>query len=115
MRERQGRCYLLCRQCAVLRAEVVRRKDEAERERCQAREAAALLRQLELRMEGLATHTDMTLGTKEQAFEQVRSAVRPTAPDKRRTDDAGGSDRDRLWRVGSTLTTLSLLFRRKLS
>lgn len=74
MRERQGRCDLLCRQCAVLRAEVVRRKDEAERERCQAREAAALLRQLELRMEGLATHTDMTLGTKEQAFEQVRSA-----------------------------------------
>ncbi|KAI8431278.1 hypothetical protein MSG28_001303, partial [Choristoneura fumiferana] len=56
--------------CAMLRAEVLRRKDDAERERCLAREAAARLRQLELKMEGLATHTDMTVGTKEQAFEQ---------------------------------------------
>ncbi|KAI8431277.1 hypothetical protein MSG28_001303 [Choristoneura fumiferana] len=57
-------------ECAMLRAEVLRRKDDAERERCLAREAAARLRQLELKMEGLATHTDMTVGTKEQAFEQ---------------------------------------------
>ncbi|XP_059055099.1 paramyosin-like [Achroia grisella] len=57
-------------ECAMLRADLLRKKEELEKERCQHREAQNKLRELEMKFEGLATHTNMLMGTKEQAFEQ---------------------------------------------
>ncbi|CAH0703096.1 unnamed protein product [Spodoptera exigua] len=56
--------------CALLRTELLKKKEELEKERCQHREVQNKLRELEMKFEGLATHTNMLLGTKEQAFEQ---------------------------------------------
>lgn len=41
-----------------------------EKERCQHREVQNKLRELEMRYEGLTAHTNMLLGTKEEALEQ---------------------------------------------
>ncbi|XP_047524336.1 GRIP and coiled-coil domain-containing protein 2-like [Pieris napi] len=57
-------------ECAMLRAEVLRKKEELEKERCQHREVQNKLRELEMKFEGLAMTTNMNLGSKEQAFEQ---------------------------------------------
>ncbi|XP_022833262.1 paramyosin-like isoform X2 [Spodoptera litura] len=57
-------------ECALLRAELLKKKEELEKERCQHREVQNKMRELEMKFEGLATHTNMLLGTKEQAFEQ---------------------------------------------
>ncbi|KAH9638343.1 hypothetical protein HF086_006523 [Spodoptera exigua] len=57
-------------ECALLRTELLKKKEELEKERCQHREVQNKLRELEMKFEGLATHTNMLLGTKEQAFEQ---------------------------------------------
>ncbi|XP_037867877.1 paramyosin [Bombyx mori] len=57
-------------ECAMLRAELVKKKEELEKERCQHRETQNKLRELEMKFEGLATHTNMLMGSKEQAFEQ---------------------------------------------
>ncbi|XP_063837642.1 paramyosin-like [Ostrinia nubilalis] len=57
-------------ECAMLRAELLKKKEELEKERCQHREVQNKLRELEMKFEGLATHTNMLMGTKEQAFEQ---------------------------------------------
>lgn len=56
-------------QCAMLRSEFMKKKEELEKERCLHREAQSKLRDLEMRFERLTTHTNMMLGTKEQAFE----------------------------------------------
>lgn len=56
-------------QCAILRADLMKKKEELEKERCQHRETQNKLRELEMKFEGLATHTNMMLGTKEQALE----------------------------------------------
>ncbi|XP_039763500.1 paramyosin-like [Pararge aegeria] len=57
-------------ECAVLRTEFLKKKEELEKERCQHREVQNKLRELEMKYEGLTTQTNMALGTKEQAFEQ---------------------------------------------
>ncbi|KAJ8736741.1 hypothetical protein PYW07_000012 [Mythimna separata] len=57
-------------ECAMLRADLLRKKEELEKERCQHREVQNKLRELEMKFEGLTNHTNMLLGTKEQAFEQ---------------------------------------------
>ncbi|XP_072930964.1 uncharacterized protein [Epargyreus clarus] len=57
-------------ECAMLRVELVKKKEELEKERCQHREVQNKLRELEMKFEGLTTHTNMMMGTKEQAFEQ---------------------------------------------
>ncbi|XP_026741660.1 outer dense fiber protein 2-like isoform X3 [Trichoplusia ni] len=57
-------------ECAMLRSELVKKKEELEKEKCQHREVQNKLRELEMKFEGLATHTNMLLGSKEQAFEQ---------------------------------------------
>ncbi|CAH0716357.1 unnamed protein product, partial [Brenthis ino] len=57
-------------ECAMLRTELLKKKEELEKERCQHREVQNKLRELEMKFEGLTTHTNMMLGTKEQAFEQ---------------------------------------------
>ncbi|XP_053624185.1 myosin-14-like isoform X2 [Plodia interpunctella] len=57
-------------ECAMLRTELLKKKEELEKERCQHREVQHKLRDLEMRFEGLATQTNMMLGSKEQAFEQ---------------------------------------------
>ncbi|XP_030022070.1 rho-associated protein kinase 2 isoform X1 [Manduca sexta] len=57
-------------ECAMLRAELLKKKEECEKDRCQLRETQNKLRELEMKFEGLATVTNMTMGTKEQAFEQ---------------------------------------------
>nr|XP_013189424.1 unnamed protein product [Amyelois transitella] len=57
-------------ECAMLRTELLKKKEELEKERCQHREVQHKLRELEMRFEGLATQTNMNLGSKEQAFEQ---------------------------------------------
>ncbi|KAL4717444.1 hypothetical protein ACJJTC_000593 [Scirpophaga incertulas] len=57
-------------ECAMLRTELLKKKEELEKERCQHREVQNKLRELEMKFEGLTTHTNMLLGTKEQAFEQ---------------------------------------------
>ncbi|XP_021194434.3 paramyosin isoform X1 [Helicoverpa armigera] len=57
-------------ECAMLRADLMKKKEELEKERCQHREVQNKLRELEMKFEGLGTHTNMLLGTKEQAFEQ---------------------------------------------
>ncbi|CAH0401855.1 unnamed protein product [Chilo suppressalis] len=57
-------------ECAMLRTELLKKKEELEKEKCQHREVQNKLRELEMKFEGLATHTNMLLGTKEQAFEQ---------------------------------------------
>ncbi|CAG9558674.1 unnamed protein product [Danaus chrysippus] len=57
-------------ECALLRTELLKKKEELEKERCQHREVQNKLRELEMKFEGLTTHTNMLLGTKEQAFEQ---------------------------------------------
>ncbi|CAH2035096.1 unnamed protein product, partial [Iphiclides podalirius] len=57
-------------ECALLRAELLKKKEELEKERCQHREVENKLRELEMKFEGLATHTNMLLGTKEEALEQ---------------------------------------------
>ncbi|CAK1554041.1 unnamed protein product [Leptosia nina] len=57
-------------ECAMLRADVLRKKEELEKERCQHREVQNKLRELEMKFEGLTTTTNMALGSKEQAFEQ---------------------------------------------
>lgn len=57
----------------MLRADLLKKKEELEKERCQHREVQNKLRELEMKFEGLATHTNMLLGTKEQAFEQETS------------------------------------------
>lgn len=54
----------------MLRAELLKKKEELEKERCQHREVQNKLRELEMKFEGLTTHTNMMMGTKEQAFEQ---------------------------------------------
>lgn len=54
----------------MLRAELVKKKEDLEKEKCQHREVQNKLRELEMKFEGLATHTNMMMGTKEQAFEQ---------------------------------------------
>ncbi|XP_049884911.1 putative leucine-rich repeat-containing protein DDB_G0290503 [Pectinophora gossypiella] len=56
-------------ECAMLRSELMKKKEELEKERCQHREVANKLRELEMKFEGLTTHTNMMLGTKEQALE----------------------------------------------
>ncbi|VVC86171.1 unnamed protein product [Leptidea sinapis] len=56
-------------ECALLRAELLKKKEELEKERCQHREVQNKLRELEMKFEGLNTHTNMLLGTKEEAFE----------------------------------------------
>ncbi|XP_013162423.1 PREDICTED: early endosome antigen 1-like isoform X2 [Papilio xuthus] len=57
-------------ECAMLRAELLKKKEELEKERCQHREVGNKLRELEMKFEGLTTHTNMLLGTREEAFEQ---------------------------------------------
>ncbi|XP_045509911.1 paramyosin-like [Colias croceus] len=57
-------------ECAMLRAELLKKKEELEKERCQHREVQNRLRELEMKFEGLTTQTNMMMGTKEQAFEQ---------------------------------------------
>ncbi|XP_052746742.1 outer dense fiber protein 2-like [Bicyclus anynana] len=57
-------------ECAVLRTDLAKKKEELEKERCQHREVQKKLRELEMKFEGLTTHTNMLMGTKEQAFEQ---------------------------------------------
>ncbi|KAM3956895.1 uncharacterized protein ACR2FA_009134 [Aphomia sociella] len=57
-------------ECAMLRGELMRKREELEKERCQHREVQNKLRELEMKFEGLATHTNMLMGTKEQALEQ---------------------------------------------
>ncbi|CAG4984735.1 unnamed protein product [Parnassius apollo] len=57
-------------ECALLRTDLLKKKEELEKERCQHREAQNKLRELEMKFEGLTTHTNMLLGTKEQALEQ---------------------------------------------
>ncbi|XP_045458232.1 paramyosin-like [Melitaea cinxia] len=57
-------------ECAMLRTDLLKKKEELEKERCQHREVQNKLRELEMKFEGLTTHTNMLLGTKEQAFEQ---------------------------------------------
>lgn len=47
----------------------MKKKEELEKERCLHREAQSKLRDLEMRFERLTAHTNMMLGTKEQAFE----------------------------------------------
>lgn len=54
----------------MLRAELVKKKEDLEKEKCQHREVQNKLRELEMKFEGLTTHTNMMLGTKEQALEQ---------------------------------------------
>lgn len=54
----------------MLRTELLKKKEELEKERCQHREVQNKLRELEMKFEGLATTTNMMMGTKEQAFEQ---------------------------------------------
>lgn len=54
----------------MLRTDLLKKKEELEKERCQHREVQNKLRELEMKFEGLTTHTNMLLGTKEQAFEQ---------------------------------------------
>ncbi|XP_061729017.1 ribosome-binding protein 1-like [Cydia pomonella] len=56
--------------CAVLRAEVVKRKEEAERERNLRSEAAARLKELEEKFSLLGARAIHMLGVKEQALEQ---------------------------------------------
>ncbi|KAJ0183946.1 hypothetical protein K1T71_000369 [Dendrolimus kikuchii] len=56
-------------ECAMLRADLQKKKEELEKERCQHREVQNKLRELEMKFEGLATHTNMLMGSKEQAFE----------------------------------------------
>ncbi|KAJ8738070.1 hypothetical protein PYW08_000665 [Mythimna loreyi] len=57
-------------ECAMLRADLLKKKEELEKERCQHREVQNKLRELEMKFEGLTNHTNMLLGTKEQALEQ---------------------------------------------
>ncbi|XP_075991500.1 uncharacterized protein LOC142986755 [Anticarsia gemmatalis] len=57
-------------ECAMLRTELLKKKEELEKERCQHREVQNKLRELEMKYEGLNTHTNMMMGSKEQAFEQ---------------------------------------------
>ncbi|XP_045783931.1 kinesin-like protein KIF7 isoform X2 [Maniola jurtina] len=57
-------------ECAMLRTEMLKKKEELEKERCQHREVQNKLRELEMKFEGLTTQTNMALGSKEQAFEQ---------------------------------------------
>ncbi|XP_013133471.1 PREDICTED: uncharacterized protein LOC106099455, partial [Papilio polytes] len=57
-------------ECAMLRTELLKKKEELEKERCQHREVGNKLRELEMKFEGLTTHTNMLLGTREEAFEQ---------------------------------------------
>ncbi|CAD0193794.1 unnamed protein product [Chrysodeixis includens] len=57
-------------ECALLRSDLMKKKEELEKEKCQHREVQNKLRELEMKFEGLTTHTNMLLGTKEQAFEQ---------------------------------------------
>ncbi|XP_046977463.1 outer dense fiber protein 2-like isoform X2 [Vanessa cardui] len=57
-------------ECAMLRTDLLKKKEELEKERCQHREVQNKLRELEMKFEGLTTHTNMMMGTKEQAFEQ---------------------------------------------
>ncbi|XP_050361331.1 paramyosin-like isoform X2 [Nymphalis io] len=57
-------------ECAILRTDLLKKKEELEKERCQHREVQNKLRELEMKFEGLTTHTNMMMGTKEQAFEQ---------------------------------------------
>nr|XP_034839481.1 major antigen-like isoform X2 [Maniola hyperantus] len=57
-------------ECAVLRADLLKKKEDLEKERCQHREVQNKLRELEMKFEGLTTQTNMALGSKEQAFEQ---------------------------------------------
>ncbi|XP_031767369.1 paramyosin-like isoform X2 [Galleria mellonella] len=57
-------------ECAMLRTELMKKKEELEKERCQHREVQNKLRELEMKFEGLTTQTNMLMGTKEQAFEQ---------------------------------------------
>lgn len=54
----------------MLRAELLKKKEELEKERCQHREVQNKLRELEMRFEGLADATDKHLGNKEQTFDQ---------------------------------------------
>lgn len=57
-------------ECAMLRMELLKKKEELEKEVCQHREVQNKLRELEMKFEGLNTHTKMMLGSKEQAMEQ---------------------------------------------
>ncbi|XP_041987163.1 centromere protein F [Aricia agestis] len=57
-------------ECAILRTEFQKQKEELEKERCLHREVAHKLRELEMKFEGLTAQTNSLLGTKEQAFEQ---------------------------------------------
>ncbi|CAB3226493.1 unnamed protein product [Arctia plantaginis] len=57
-------------ECAMLRTELLKKKEELEKERCMHREVQNKLRELEMKFEGLNTHTKMMLGSKEQAMEQ---------------------------------------------
>lgn len=45
----------------MLRADLVFKKEELEKERCQHREVQAKLRELEMKFEGLTAHTNMVI------------------------------------------------------
>ncbi|XP_063373968.1 uncharacterized protein LOC134661721 [Cydia amplana] len=64
----EDECKYYIAECTLLRSEVLTRKDEAEKERCIAREAKDKLRQLEMKFEGLRPKTNMQ-GPAEKAFE----------------------------------------------
>ncbi|KAJ2954158.1 hypothetical protein O0L34_g2386 [Tuta absoluta] len=57
-------------ECALLRSELMKKKEELEKERCMHKEAVNKLRNMELRFEGLKTSANAMLGTKEQELDQ---------------------------------------------
>ncbi|XP_048005814.1 protein lava lamp-like [Leguminivora glycinivorella] len=68
LQKSEDECKSYIADCALLRSELLKRKEEAETERCIARETKARLRKLEMKFEGLTPKTNMQ-GPPEKAFE----------------------------------------------
>ncbi|XP_063547607.1 fas-binding factor 1-like [Cydia strobilella] len=68
LQKSEDECKSYIAECALLRSEVLKRKEEAETERCIARETKARLRKLEMKFEGLTPKTNMQ-GPVDKAFE----------------------------------------------
>ncbi|XP_063633003.1 CAP-Gly domain-containing linker protein 1-like [Cydia splendana] len=68
LQKSEDECKSYIGECALLRSEVLKVKEEAETERCVARETKARLRKLEMKFEGLTPKTKMQ-GPTEKAFE----------------------------------------------